>query len=95
MIVLDPARTRTLSAATQRQNTDFSVWEGMQVQGVVVHTFSRGAHLWADGELRAEAGRGRYLARQPFGHAYQGARLSGGGRFNPTGVAGLDETIVL
>jgi dihydropyrimidinase len=72
VIVLDPARTKTLSAATQRQNTDFSVWEGMDVRGVVVHTFSRGAHLWADGELRAEAGRGRYLARDPFGHAYQG-----------------------
>jgi dihydropyrimidinase len=71
VIVLDPARTKTLSAATQRQNTDFSVWEGMQVKGVVVHTFSRGAHVWADGELRAEAGRGRYLPRQPFGDPYQ------------------------
>lgn len=71
VIVLDPARTRTLSAATQRQNTDFSVWEGLQVRGVVVHTLSRGDHLWADGELRAEPGRGRYLARQPFGHAWQ------------------------
>lgn len=71
VIVLDPARTRTLSAATQRQNTDFSVWEGLLVQGVVVHTFSRGEHLWADGELRAQAGRGRYLARQPFGPAWR------------------------
>jgi dihydropyrimidinase len=65
VIVLDPAATRTLSAATQRQNTDFSVWEGMEVRGLVVHTFSRGTHLLADGELRAEAGRGRYLAREP------------------------------
>jgi len=71
VIVLDPARTRTLSAATQHQNTDFSVWEGRQVQGVVVHTFSRGDHVWADGELRVELGRGRYLPRQPFGHPYQ------------------------
>jgi dihydropyrimidinase len=72
VIVLDPARTKTLSAATQRQNTDFSVWEGMDVQGVVVHTISRGTHLWADGDLRAESGRGRYLARAAFGHPYQG-----------------------
>jgi dihydropyrimidinase len=72
VIVLDPAKSKTLSAATQRQNTDFSVWEGMEVKGVVVHTFSRDAHVWADGELRAESGRGRYLARAPFGHAYQG-----------------------
>ena len=71
LVVLDPARIKTLSAATQRQNTDFSVWEGMQVQGVVIHTLSRGSHLWADGELRGEPGRGRYLPRQPFGHPYQ------------------------
>jgi dihydropyrimidinase len=70
VIVLDPARAKTLSAATQRQNTDFSVWEGMPVKGVVVHTLSRGTHVWADGELRAETGRGRYLPRQPFGPAY-------------------------
>ena len=69
VIVLDPARTRTLSAASQRQNTDFSVWEGLEVRGLVVHTFSRGDHLWADGELRAAAGRGRYLARRPAAHA--------------------------
>lgn len=72
VIVLDPARTKTLSATTQHQNTDFSVWEGMQVKGAVVHTFSRGAHLWADGELRAERGRGRYVGRAAFGHPYQG-----------------------
>jgi dihydropyrimidinase len=76
VIVLDPARTRTLSAATQKQNTDFSVWEGLDVKGVIVHTFSRGTHLWADGDLRAERGRGRYVGRLPFGHPYQG-RLAG------------------
>lgn len=72
VVVLDPARTRTLSAATQRQNTDFSVWEGMEVRGVIVHTFSRGTHLWGDGDLRADAGRGRYLVRPAFGHPYLG-----------------------
>jgi dihydropyrimidinase len=70
VIVLDPEKTRRLSAAGQHQNTDFSVWEGLDVRGVVVRTFSRGAQLWADGDLRVEAGAGRYLARQPFGHPY-------------------------
>ncbi len=60
IIVFDPARRKTLSAATHHQNTDFSVWEGMEVRGVVVHTLSRGAHIWADGDLRAEAGWGSY-----------------------------------
>jgi len=72
VVVLDPARTRTLSAKTQHQRTDFSVWEGRLVRGLVVHTLSRGRHIWADGDLRAEPGWGRYLPRQPFGAVYQG-----------------------
>ena len=43
----------------------------MQVKGVVVHTFAGGRHVFADGELRAELGTGRYLPRQPFGTAYE------------------------
>jgi dihydropyrimidinase len=70
VIVLDPARTKVLSARTQHQRTDFSVWEGREVRGVVVHTFARGRHVWEDGDLRAEPGAGRYLPRAPFGPAY-------------------------
>ncbi len=71
VIVLDPARSKTLSAATQHQNTDFSVWEGMAVKGVILHTLCRGDHVWADGDLRAERGRGLYLGRSAFGHPYE------------------------
>jgi dihydropyrimidinase len=70
LIVLDPERTKTISAATQHQCTDFSVWEGMQIKGVVVHTVVRGHHAWADGDLRAEPGWGRYLSRPAFGPVY-------------------------
>ena len=31
----------------------------MQVKGAVVHTFARGRHVFADGDLRAEPGMGR------------------------------------
>jgi dihydropyrimidinase len=72
VIVFDPHRTKRLSAATQHQNTDFSVWEGFESNGAVVHTIAGGRHVFADGGLRAERGRGRYLPRQPFGPVYQG-----------------------
>jgi dihydropyrimidinase len=65
LAVLDPARTRTLSARTQRQRTDFSVWEGLEVRGVVVHTVAAGRHVFADGDLRVEEGAGRYVPRVP------------------------------
>ena len=67
VIVLDPERSKTLSAANQHQRTDFSVWEGRCVRGVVVHTLARGAHVWADGDLRVDAGRGHYCRRGPSG----------------------------
>lgn len=68
--ILDPARAKTISASSQHQNTDFSVWEGRRLKGSVVHTIAGGRHLWADGELRAEAGGGRFLSRAPFGPVY-------------------------
>jgi dihydropyrimidinase len=77
LIVLDPERSHTISAATQHQCTDFSVWEGMQIKGVVVHTLARGHHIWADGDLRAQPGWGRYLSRPPFGAVYENG-VSGG-----------------
>jgi dihydropyrimidinase len=70
--VIDPERTKTISAATQHQNTDFSVWEGLQVKGAVVHTLARGRHVYVDGDLRAQAGSGQYLSRKPFGPVYEG-----------------------
>ena len=72
VIVFDPHRTKRLSAATQHQNTDFSVWEGFESNGAVVHTMAGGRHVFADGDLRAQRGGGRYLPRPPFGPVYQG-----------------------
>jgi dihydropyrimidinase len=69
--ILDPAKSKTVSAATQHQNTDFSIWEGRHLTGAVVHSVAGGRHLWADGDLRAETGAGRYLPRKPFGPAYE------------------------
>lgn len=77
LVVLDPERTKTLSARTQHQRTDFSVWEGMQVKGVVVHTVAGGRHLWADGDLRPVEGAGRYLPRAPFGPAFEQVGVEG------------------
>jgi dihydropyrimidinase len=68
--IIDPARSITISARTQHQNTDFSVWEGRRLAGSVVHTIAGGRHLWADGDLRTAPGAGRYLPRQPFGPAF-------------------------
>ena len=72
IIVLDPEKTKTISAATQYQANDFNVFEGMDIKGVTVHTIAGGRHIWVDGEARAERGAGRFVPRKPYGPAYDG-----------------------
>ena len=72
LIVLDPEKTKTISAATHYQANDFNVFEGMDVTGVTVHALSGGRHVWADGDMRAKRGAGRFIPRKPFGPPYDG-----------------------
>lgn len=66
VVVWDPERSRTISAKTHHQRGDFNVFEGMTVTGNAAISISRGKVLWKDGDLRAEAGRGRFVPREAF-----------------------------
>ena len=76
LVIWDPAATKTISVKTHHQKVDFNVFEGMTVRGVAVHTFSRGAHAWADGDLRAQRGAGQYLKRPPNAAYYDAVRVA-------------------
>lgn len=45
---------------------DYTPYEGMTLTGAPVTTISRGDVLWHEGEVTAEAGRGRWLPRGPY-----------------------------
>jgi dihydropyrimidinase len=66
LVVWDANASRTISAKTHHQNVDFNVFEGRTVKGVADQTIAAGKLVWANGDLRAERGAGRYLPRQPF-----------------------------
>lgn len=67
LVVWDPAMRRTLSAATLHQNTDYTLYEGWEVQGAPRTVLSRG-RVVVDGERwTGEAGAGRFVHRRPFG----------------------------
>jgi dihydropyrimidinase len=68
IVLFDPARRVALSAETLHSNLDYSTYEGLSTVGFPVVTISRGEVIVADGEVRAEVGRGRFLHRQ-YGHA--------------------------
>ncbi|MBT3234673.1 MAG: dihydropyrimidinase [Bdellovibrionales bacterium] len=63
LLIFDPTKNRTISAATHHQNNDFNLFEGKNIQGSVVHTIVGGRHLFNDGKLLANKGEGRFLSR--------------------------------
>ena len=65
-MVWDPEATKTISAKTHHQNIDFNIFEGMKVQALASHTVSQGEVVWANGDLRAKEGKGRYIKRPAF-----------------------------
>jgi len=70
LVLWDPAGSRTISARTHHQQVDFNIFEGKSVRGIPRHTLSQGRLVWADGDLRAERGAGRYLERPAWPSVY-------------------------
>ena len=66
IVIWDPEATKTISAKKQISRIDYSVFEGFACNGLPRATLSGGKLSWLDGELRAEAGTGKYVPRDPF-----------------------------
>jgi dihydropyrimidinase len=86
IVLWDPSGTKTLSAKTQFSKGDFNIFEGRSVKGVPSHTLSGGKLVYANGDLRAEQGAGRYIKRPPFAPAF-GALAKRSAELAPTPVA--------
>jgi dihydropyrimidinase len=71
----DALATKTISKATHKSKGDFNIFEGRSVRGVASHTVSQGKLVWADGDLRAVRGSGRYIKRPAFGANFTAAAL--------------------
>ena len=66
IVLLDPKKRVTLSAATLHQRTDYCPYEGFEVVGYPVLTISRGEVIARDGSFVGENARGRYIRRGPY-----------------------------
>jgi dihydropyrimidinase len=69
VVVFDPQRERTVSAAMLKSNADYSVYDGWQVTGWPAVTIRRGEVVFRDDEVSGRAGSGRLLLAGPAGHA--------------------------
>ncbi|MCB1409395.1 MAG: amidohydrolase family protein, partial [Rhodobacteraceae bacterium] len=65
LVVWDPEKGKTISAASQQSAIDYNVFEGQEVKGLPRFTLSRGKVAVHDGEIRTEEGHGKFVKREP------------------------------
>jgi dihydropyrimidinase len=67
IVIFDPAKEHTLSAASHHSKADYNLYEGTTVNGAVDLTMVRGNVIVEGGELVAEPGVGQFVSRARFG----------------------------
>lgn len=67
IVVFDPAREKTITAARQVSRIDYNVFEGKQVRGLPRFVLSRGALVVREDEVLSREGQGQFVARPPAG----------------------------
>jgi dihydropyrimidinase len=77
LVVFDPERRETISAATHHSKCDYNLYEGTEVVGAPEHVLLRGNLLVENGELVGTPGMGRFVRRARFGEPLEaGAAVS-------------------
>lgn len=67
IVIFDPNREQTISAATHHMRVDYSAYEGWTVKGVTEVVLSRGSVIVENGEWKGKAGAGQFLKRGTTG----------------------------
>ncbi|MDX6477912.1 MAG: dihydropyrimidinase, partial [Gaiellaceae bacterium] len=74
IVIFDPERKHTISAATHHSKSDYNLYEGTEVTGTPELVLLRGNVLVENGELVAEPGIGQFVKRAKFGEELKPAR---------------------
>ena len=74
IVVFDPMRRETISAATSQLKCDYNLYEGTEVTGVPEIVLVRGHVVVENGDLVASPGSGRFVHRARFGQELAPAR---------------------
>jgi len=69
IVIFDPEKEHTLSAASHHSKADYNLYEGTTVTGAPELTMVRGNVIVGGGELVAEPGVGQFVKRARFGEA--------------------------
>ena len=63
VVLFDPTARRTIRAAELHHTSDYTPYEGLEVQGAVRDVLVRGRRVIADGGFVGRRGAGRYVER--------------------------------
>jgi dihydropyrimidinase len=66
IVVWDPDKSKTLSAATQHMRCDYNLFEGLQVKGMPTQVYLRGTKLVDGDEWHGTNGGGQFVARKAY-----------------------------
>jgi dihydropyrimidinase len=76
IVVFDPEREHTITAASQHSKTDYNLYEGTKVTGTPEVVLLRGQILVEGDELVVEPGVGRFVARARVGQELKPERAA-------------------
>lgn len=66
IVVWDPKREKTISAAQQQSAIDYNVFEGRKVKGLPRFTLTRGVVSIEENTIKNREGHGKFITRDPF-----------------------------
>ena len=66
LVVWDPEKSKTITAASQQSAIDYNVFEGKEVKGLPRYTLTRGEVAVNDGAVETQEGHGKFVKREPF-----------------------------
>ncbi|OBZ92528.1 dihydropyrimidinase [Pararhizobium polonicum] len=66
LVVWDPKRSKTISAASQQSAIDYNVFEGKQVTGLPRYTLTGGMVAIEESTIKTREGQGKFVKRDPF-----------------------------
>ncbi|WP_455270618.1 dihydropyrimidinase [Rhizobium herbae] len=66
LVVWDPKRSKTISAASQQSAIDYNVFEGKQVTGLPRYTLTGGIVAIEESTIKTREGQGKFVSREPF-----------------------------
>ncbi|MGI6731484.1 MAG: dihydropyrimidinase [Anaerovoracaceae bacterium] len=66
IVIYDPEKNVTIKNEDMHGDTDHTIWEGVQVKGYPVATYSRGNLVYKDGEFLGQRGAGKLVRCNPI-----------------------------